>query len=190
MLILTITPDTVNWFFSDLQGYLTETCIRADKVVIYFIYFQDGISFFCENKSGYYLHLYLDNNIHSCSHKIVYLADFTCNAETKTINCISQDNKQTTCSLGGGGIILGVNLQNIYSRDACIHMQTPPPPGYRIGDLGVYGWESNTVWVSRGCKAQFKVCFKGNTVIVGSYIPSTFAFLTVQFSERYFFKVA
>ena len=85
-----------------------------------------------------------------------------CNGATKTITCRSKNNKVKSCDAGVGETITWVVLDKILSEVACMHSPTPTLKGYKKGDPGLYGWEAKDVWVSRGCKAKFKVCCKGN----------------------------
>jgi len=57
----------------------------------------------------------------------------------QTVYCASDDGKRHSCSMNTNG---GVRLTNQRSGSACIQGQT-------------WGWDRNSVWVDRGCRAEF-----------------------------------
>ncbi len=57
-----------------------------------------------------------------------------------TVYCASDDGKRHSCSMNTNG---GVRLTNQRSGSACTQGQT-------------WGWDRNSVWVDRGCRAEFQ----------------------------------
>ena len=83
----------------------------------------------------------------------------------------ARTNKQKTCDvdIGENFTIVRVALDRVMSEVACMYSPSPVLVDYKTGDPGLYGWTAKAVWVSRGCSARFKVCYKGKNNVVRVY---------------------
>ena len=64
-----------------------------------------------------------------------------CQCQGQTITCSSNDGRRNFCNTDTRG---GVRLSRQISGSACVQNQT-------------WGWNNNSVWVDRGCRAEFIV---------------------------------
>ena len=98
--------------------------------------------------------------------RFLIFSAFVCNDEMKTMTCKSKKHKLKHCEIGGGKKITGVAVDKVFSMSmaTCIYHDNPPPSGYKMGDLGIFGWTPDEVWVHRGCAAKFLVCYKGDYI--------------------------
>ena len=75
-----------------------------------------------------------------------------------SVLCESRNFAYKVCNVGGGTID-SVSLGVVESKAACVYFDG----NYQNynGEDGVFGYNTNSLWVFKGCRANFNVCFKG-----------------------------
>ena len=77
---------------------------------------------------------------------LFYLFSFISD-ECRSLDCSSSNYKFASCALPGAAVITHIAVTRKYSRSPC-------HDGYS------YGPGSGSIWVNRGCRARFNVCYE------------------------------
>lgn len=82
----------------------------------------------------------------------------------RQVKCESWNYQYAECNVDENKEIKEVTMFDRLSVSECAHQQgNIAPEGYRKGQTGIYGYSGNTLWVHRGCRAWFDVCFSDGT---------------------------
>ena len=90
-----------------------------------------------------------------CSARLIILSDF-CDGESMTVDCDSWGLVYRACPIGDGQIR---NAKVIARRsDSRCEFFEGDYMDYN-GPQGVFGFHNHVLWVYKGCRATFKVCY-------------------------------
>ena len=82
----------------------------------------------------------------------------------REVKCESWNYQYAECNVVENKDIKEVTVFDRVSVSECAHQEgNIAPEGYRKGQIGIYGYSRNTLWVHRGCRAWFDVCFSGKS---------------------------
>ena len=80
----------------------------------------------------------------------------------RQIKCESWNYQYAECNVAEHREIEEVTVDDRVSVSECVHQEgNIAPEGYMKSQTGIYGYSGDTLWVHRGCRAWFKVCFSG-----------------------------
>ena len=87
-------------------------------------------------------------------------------SDCDVIECASESNQYTACSIDEWQIITSVSVENKISKAACEY--NAGTVDFDYSDGGIYGYIDNLLWVNGGCRADFEVCYvcKSQTRII------------------------
>ena len=69
------------------------------------------------------------------------------------IDCSSWGYKFATCPVPGADVITRMNVARKYSKSACNYGTS-------------YGKGQGTIWVNKGCRAKFNVCYETGRYLI------------------------